>query len=232
MNVITRLTSVLLPEPLDPTSAVVDPAGARKLTCLSTGTPGSYSNDTSSNTMSPRTGGNGSRRPSSASSVTIRLMSRIRSRPASASVICVPIAAICTRGAASRPMKKTYMTKSPSVIVPDSRARPPTRIITTPIAPMITLENAVTADTPVIDRATLRNSRCTPCVNTRCSRFSAMYALTTRMPPSDSASRPVTSALIRLRSRNSGRSRVKANAIPPPNAASTTMLIEVSCQLR
>ena len=31
---------MLLPEPLDPTSAVVDPAGARNDTCFSTGTPG------------------------------------------------------------------------------------------------------------------------------------------------------------------------------------------------
>ena len=32
-------------------------------------------------------------------------------------MICVPIDAICTSGAASRPVKKMYMTKSPSVIV-------------------------------------------------------------------------------------------------------------------
>ena len=32
--------SVLLPDPLEPTSAVVVPAGARKLTFFSTGTPG------------------------------------------------------------------------------------------------------------------------------------------------------------------------------------------------
>ena len=39
---------MLLPEPLDPTSAVVVPAGARKLTCFSTGTPALYSKLTSS----------------------------------------------------------------------------------------------------------------------------------------------------------------------------------------
>ena len=54
MNAITRLISVLLPEPLEPTSAVVDPAGARNDTCFSTGTPGLYSNVTSSNSTSPR----------------------------------------------------------------------------------------------------------------------------------------------------------------------------------
>ena len=53
----TRLMSVLLPDPLDPTSAVVEPAGARNDTCFSTGTPALYSNVTSSNSTSPRMSG-------------------------------------------------------------------------------------------------------------------------------------------------------------------------------
>ena len=53
--------SVLLPDPLDPTSAVVDPAGARNDTCFSTGTPGLYSKLTSSNSTSPRMSGSGAR---------------------------------------------------------------------------------------------------------------------------------------------------------------------------
>ena len=53
LNAITRLMSVLLPDPLDPTSAVVVPAGALKLTCFSTGTPALYSKLTSSKTTSP-----------------------------------------------------------------------------------------------------------------------------------------------------------------------------------
>ena len=61
----TRLISVLLPEPLDPTSAVVDPAGALKETCFSTGTPRLYSNVTSSNSTSPRTSASGARSASS-----------------------------------------------------------------------------------------------------------------------------------------------------------------------
>jgi hypothetical protein len=36
-----------LPEPLEPTSAVVEPASAENDTCLSTGTSGTYSNETS-----------------------------------------------------------------------------------------------------------------------------------------------------------------------------------------
>ena len=52
--------------------------------------------------------------------------------------------------------------------------RPPITIISTPIAPTITVENAVIADTPVIDCATFRNSRWAPFVKTISSRFSAM----------------------------------------------------------
>ena len=42
----------------------------------------------------------------------------MRSSPANASVICVPIDAIETSGAATSPMKKMYMIRSPSVISP------------------------------------------------------------------------------------------------------------------
>ena len=60
---------MLLPEPLDPTSAVVVPAGALKVTCFSTGTPGLYSKLTSSNTISPSICASGARVLSSSSSV-------------------------------------------------------------------------------------------------------------------------------------------------------------------
>ena len=39
----TRLISVLLPDPLEPTSAVVDAGRRVEETCFSTGTPGMYS---------------------------------------------------------------------------------------------------------------------------------------------------------------------------------------------
>ena len=52
-----------------------------------------------------------------------------------------------------------------------------------------------------------------------------------RMPPSDSASRPVTSAFRAPRSRNSGRRRVNAIAITPPKIASSTRVMVVSRQL-
>ena len=88
-----RLMSVLLPEPLEPTSAVVEPAGALKETFLSTCTPWLYSNHTFSNSISPSTSGNGARAASSSSSVGMSMISRMRSSPAKASVIWVPIAA-------------------------------------------------------------------------------------------------------------------------------------------
>ena len=102
----TRLISVLFPEPLDPTRAVVVPAWARKLTCFSTGTPGLYSKLTSSNATSPAMAPSGARSRSSASSVGVCSSSRMRSRPANASLICVPIDAICTTGAAIRPVNR------------------------------------------------------------------------------------------------------------------------------
>ena len=46
--------------------------------------------------------------------------------------------------------------KSPTVIRPSRMARPPKRIMITPITPMMTVENAVMEDTPVIDCAMLR----------------------------------------------------------------------------
>src|SRR5689334_11184736 len=48
LKAITRLISVLLPEPLDPTSAVVVAGRAWNDTPFSTGCPGLYSNQTSS----------------------------------------------------------------------------------------------------------------------------------------------------------------------------------------
>ena len=53
----------------------------------------------------------------------------MRSSPANASLTCVPMDAICTSGAATSPMKKMYMTKSPSVMEPPTIDRPPTMIM-------------------------------------------------------------------------------------------------------
>jgi hypothetical protein len=106
LKAITRLMSVLFPEPLEPTSAVVVPAGAVKLTPVSTGTPGLYSKPTSSNRTSPSITPSGARAASSSSSVRIARISWMRSRPANASVICVPIEAIWTTGAATIPVNR------------------------------------------------------------------------------------------------------------------------------
>ena len=89
-------------------------------------------------------------------------------------MIWVPIAAISITGSAINPVKKMYMKRSPSVISPESTDAPPTRIITTPIAPTITDEKAVTAETPIIDRRMLRKSLCAPRAKISSSRFSAV----------------------------------------------------------
>ena len=169
-----RLISVLLPDPLEPTSAVVVPAGAVSDTFFSTGTPASYSNDTPSNATWPSSMPSGSREASWSSSVAIALISRMRSRPASASDSCVPIDDIWMSGAASMPTKKMYMMKSPSVIVPARIARPPTTIMTTPIAPMTTPPNDVTAEMPVSVFRTFAKRFIAPVSNTRSSRSSAV----------------------------------------------------------
>ena len=155
----------------------------------------------------------------------------MRSSPANASVICVPTDASWKIGIVIRAVKDRYFTRSPIVIVPSRMAAPPISIIATPLAPTTSDENAMTADVPVIDFATLRNSRCAPFANTSSSRFSAVYALTMRTPPRDSASRPVTSALIWLRSRKSGRSRLNAVAMPMPKVLRISDVTTVKRQL-
>ena len=102
--------------------------------------------------MSPFTFSTGARCSSCSSSVDISISSRIRSSPAKASVICVPIFAICTMGAARTPTKNMYITKSPVVILPSAMALPPISNIRTPIAPIMNVPNADVAETPVMDR--------------------------------------------------------------------------------
>jgi len=75
---------------------------------------------------------------------------------------------------------------------------------------MITDENDEIAETPVTVFATLRNNLWAPRANESSSRFSAVYAFTIRIPPKLSPRRPVTSALIMLRSRNTGRKTLNA----------------------
>jgi len=93
--------SVLFPAPEEPTSAVVEPAGAWKDTRFRTSLPGVYSKLTFSKAMSPRTPSSAARALSSASSVTRRRISRMRSSPANASVIWVPMDAMLISGRAT-----------------------------------------------------------------------------------------------------------------------------------
>ena len=141
--------------------------------CFTTSAPGTYSKVTLSKATSPATSASGARAPSSASSVTSRRISRIRSSPANASVICVPIDAMLMSGKATSPMNTPYMKKSPSVIWPERIACPPSRIIRIPIAPMMTVANAPTPEMPVMVVAMLRNCALVPRVNTSRSLRSA-----------------------------------------------------------
>ena len=68
-------------------------------------------------------------------------------------------------------------------------------------------------------RKTFCSRRSMPAAKTACSRASAWYPLTTRTPPSDSVRRPVTSALMRPRSRKMGRMVRKAFCKPSPKTS-------------
>ena len=125
--------------------------------------------------------------------------------------------AMLMSGIATSPTKMAYMNRSPSVIAPASTERPPSRIIKIPIAPMMIVANEPTPEMPVMVAAMLRNSALAPRVNTRRSLRSAWYALTIRIPPSVSARRPVTSALILPRSRKIGRIVPNALLAASPN---------------
>jgi hypothetical protein len=95
--------SVLLPAPEGPTSAVEVPARASNDTFRRTATPFSYSKETSSNSTSPTMRGSGSSAASSSPSRFSSRISRMRSRPAKASVIWLPIETIWMTGPTSIP---------------------------------------------------------------------------------------------------------------------------------
>ncbi|MND03378.1 hypothetical protein D3C83_231650 [compost metagenome] len=71
-------------------------------------------------------------------------------------------------------MKKTYITKSPSVIAPDWIARPPKTMNSVPMTPSRAVEPAVTAEIPVSVVRMFANSRSTPRLKTRSSSASAV----------------------------------------------------------
>ena len=67
----------------------------------------------------------------------------MRSRPANASLSCVPIDASWMTGIVISAVNDRYMTRSPIVIVPFRIELPPISIIAMPVAPMTSDENAV-----------------------------------------------------------------------------------------
>ena len=90
----------------------------------------------------------------------------------------------------------------------------PTSITSAPTTPPSAVVEKLIIDIVVSDLITLSSNRCTPLVNTSCSRSSAWYPFTTRTPESDSVSRPLTSALIFERSRKIGRKTLNAFRSP------------------
>ena len=147
---------------------------------------------------------------------------RVRSKPASASEICVPIFTTCTTGATMNASIDVYIMKSPTCILWAAICRDPIYMITAPTKPIRTVDANVISEIVLKLANTLSSSRCAPLVNTPASRRSAWYPLITRTPPSVSVNRPVTSALILPRSRKIGRTVRNARCKTAPNANKTT----------
>ena len=135
-------------------------------------------------------------------------------------------------GAVTMTIKNTKVIRLPTVICPLITSRPPTYIAINPITPTTASPKVPVSDVPVMVLAIFSNSFCTPFPNTSFSRSSAVYTLISRMPPSVSVSRPVTSAVITLRSRKIGRRRLNAIDITTPNTARNTIVAAVRRQLR
>ena len=177
----------------------------------------------------------GSRVASSSSSVAMSRISRMRSRPANASVICVPIDAICTSGAATQAGEEDVHDE----VAERHRRRRGSRgrrraIISTPIdADDHASRTRSTAETPVIDFATLRNSRCDA------AREDELLALLggVGLDDADAAERlgePAGDLGVDLAALAEERPQPREGAAPscrrtPP---STTSVTSVSCQLR
>ena len=119
----------------------------------------SYSKETSRNSTRAVERRRAARaRASPASSASSSRSSRIRSRPAKASVTWLPIETIWIDGPTRSPRYSVNETNEPTVIRPASISWAPTHMIDTPTTPSSSVENAETAEKPVIVFATLRKS--------------------------------------------------------------------------
>ena len=162
-----------LPEPEDPTRAVTLPGTDVKLTSSRTGFPGSYSKSTFSKLSSPFISGSIMVRSGSAYSSCSWNISRVRSSPATASVIWLPIFVICMTGAARKPINSVYWKNWPCVIWPDIISFPPMNMMTAPTLPITRVEARLMVDMAVSVFKTFCSSFSTPPLNTCCSRSSA-----------------------------------------------------------
>ena len=104
----------------------------------------------------------------------------------------------------------------------------PVYITPAPTSPRSTVEERERAEVVASVRNTLSRMRRIPPSKTAASRPSAWYPFTTRTPPSDSVRRPVTSAYICPRSRNTGRSTRNPRNTTRPKATSATRVRRVT----
>src|ERR1035441_9485267 len=192
-----RLMMVDLPDPDGPTSAVTVPGCDSKLTSYSTGFPGSYEKLTCSKAMSPRIMPTGWVLFGSSFSGFSCSTSWVRSRPASASVNCVPMPTTWNMGATSMARNMVNDMNSPIVSVWAMICRAPTYITVPPTIPISEVAERLISEIAVSDFSTLSSSRCTPAENTPASSSSAWYPFTT--PRTKRRSEEHTSELQSLR---------------------------------
>ncbi len=126
-----------------------------------------------------------------------------------------------------------YVRNVPGVMVPEITLWPPSWITIALTTPISTAAERLISDVAVSVFSTFSSKRRTPPANTFSSRASAWYPFTTRTPPSDSVSRPVTSALILDRVRKIGRIVAKALFSPTPKTRrtpkATAVIITLVC---
>ena len=120
------------------------------------------------------------------------------------------------------------MKNEPTVMRPARISLAPVYITPAPTSPRRTVEESERAEVVARVRNTLSRMRRTPPSKTAASRPSAWYPFTTRTPPSDSVRRPVTSAYICPRSRNTGRSTRNPRKTTRPKTASATRVRRVT----
>ena len=119
---------MVLPEPVAPTTASVDPAGTSSETSVSVGAPGSYAKETSENRTSPRTSGSATGDGLSTMSTGRSRYSKMRANSASELCTCTPVRSSAFSGLNREFCRVVNATSVPiETVEPPASARPPSQ---------------------------------------------------------------------------------------------------------